>query len=121
MTPLLTFITFALTGSVLFLLGWSLGFSYGSKRRVFEPQLTLKCSNRSFMSRLEEDSSMSEHTTAAAPTIHVTLKVTDPRDGGSVQRYPVEDDEQVIGEESLAWRNEGFEVEVEKTTAEMRR
>ena len=57
---------------------------------------------------------MSEHA-------HVTLKVTDPRDGGSVQRYPVEDDEQVIGEESLAWRNEGFEVEVEKTTAEMRR
>ena len=55
MTPLLTFITFALTGSVLFLLGWTLGFSYGSKRRVFEPQLTLKCSNRSFMSRLEDD------------------------------------------------------------------
>ena len=55
MTPLLTFITFALTGSVLFLLGWTLGFSYGSKRRVFEPQLTLKCSNRDFASWLEDD------------------------------------------------------------------
>jgi len=55
MTPLLTFITFALTGSVLFLLGWSLGFSSGLKRGIFGPQLTLKCSNRSFMSRLEDN------------------------------------------------------------------
>ena len=55
MTPLLTFITFALTGSVLFLLGWSLGFSSGLKRGIFGPQLTLKCANRSFMSRLEDN------------------------------------------------------------------
>ena len=55
MTPLLTFITFALTGSVLFLLGWSLGFSYGLKRGIFGPPLTLRCSNRSFMSQMEDD------------------------------------------------------------------
>jgi hypothetical protein len=44
----------------------------------------------------------------------VELKITDPRDGGSVQRFPVEDDEQVIGEATLSWENEGFEVEVER-------
>ena len=59
----------------------------------------------------EEDREWNEHA-------HLTLKVTDPRNGGSVQRYPVADDEQVIGEESLAWRNEGFEVEVVRYEAE---
>ncbi len=44
----------------------------------------------------------------------VELKITDPRDGGSVQRFPVEDDEQVIGEETLSWESEGFEVEVDR-------
>ena len=34
MTPLLTFITLYLTGSVLFLLGWTLGFDSGIKRRA---------------------------------------------------------------------------------------
>ena len=34
MTPLLTFITLTLTGSVLFLLGWPLGFSSGLKRGI---------------------------------------------------------------------------------------
>jgi hypothetical protein len=48
MTPLLTFITLTLTASVIFLLGWTLGFSYGLKRRVFEPPVRLRCSNRSF-------------------------------------------------------------------------
>jgi len=46
----------------------------------------------------------------------VELKITDPRDGGSVQRFPVEDDEQVIGEETLSWESEGFEVEVDRIT-----
>ncbi len=32
MTPLLTFITCALTASVVFLLGWTLGLSHGLKR-----------------------------------------------------------------------------------------
>ena len=32
MTPLLTLITVALTANVVFLLGWTLGFSYGLKR-----------------------------------------------------------------------------------------
>jgi len=41
MTPLLTFITFALTGSVLLLLGWTLGFSYGLKRRIRDGSLFL--------------------------------------------------------------------------------
>jgi len=68
MTPLLTFvfskitlIIFALTGSVLFLLGWTLGFSYGLKRGstrgIFgQPASTLRWrnSNRSFMSWLDE-------------------------------------------------------------------
>ena len=45
MTPLLTFITLTLTGSVLFLLGWTLGFSSGLKRGIFGPPVTLKCSN----------------------------------------------------------------------------
>ena len=66
MTPLLTFVfskmtlvIFALTGSVLFLLGWTLGFSSGLKRGstrgIFgQPAPTLRCSNRSFMSWLDE-------------------------------------------------------------------
>jgi len=60
MTPLLTFITFALTGSVLLLLGWTLGFSSGLKRGstrgIFgQPAPTLKCSNKDFASWMEDD------------------------------------------------------------------
>jgi len=51
MTPLLTFITLTLTGSVLFLLGWTLGFSSGLKRGIFGPPVTLKCSNKDFMGK----------------------------------------------------------------------
>jgi len=51
--------------------------------------------------------------------VDVELKITDPRDGGSVQRFPVEDDEQVIGEVTLSWENEGFEVEVERMEEEV--
>jgi hypothetical protein len=61
MTPLLTLITFALTASVIFLLGWTLGFSYGLKRRVFEPSPTLKCSNKSFTSWMEDKEKGGEH------------------------------------------------------------
>ena len=65
MTPLLTFITVTLTASVIFLLGWTLGFSYGLKRghtrEVFEPSPTLKCSNKSFASWMEDKEKGGEH------------------------------------------------------------
>jgi hypothetical protein len=34
LNPLLAYITFTLTGGVLFLLGWTLGLSYGLKQRA---------------------------------------------------------------------------------------